>query len=131
MSKIKKGMLVKSGETVGYLLPNNEKNVFVAFVSDKDIEQIKKKDTVSVKIAGYNDTKYEYMKGTVTLVGDVALKIDGIGSAYEVDIKIDDLPKDAKVGMQGSCDIIIGKRSVLDYFIEPFKDGLKESLKER
>ena len=42
-----------------------------------------------------------------------------------------DLPKDIKVGMEGSCDIIIGKRTVLDYFLEPFKEGFGSSLKER
>ena len=37
---------------------------------------------------------------------------------------------DIKIGMEGNCDIIIGKRTVLEYFLEPFIEGLEGSLKE-
>ena len=131
MSMISEGLLVKSGETVGCLIPKDKENIFIAYVSDKDISQIRKKDKVSIKIAAYNDTKYEYMEGKVISVGDVAINIEEKGAMYMVEIQIKDLPKDIKVGMEGSCDIIIGKRTVLDYFLEPFKEGFGSGLKER
>lgn len=47
-------------------------------------------------------------------------------------VAIEDVPKDLhKVGSEGSCDIITGRRSVLRYFTEPFVNGLKDSLHER
>ena len=60
-----------------------------------------------------------------------SLNIEGIGAAYLTEIQIDDMPKDIKVGMEGECNIIIGTRTVLDYFLEPFKEGFRESLKEK
>lgn len=43
---------------------------------------------------------------------------------------LDKLPDGIKIGMEGNCDIIIGKRTVLDYFLEPFIEGFEGSLKE-
>ena len=56
--------------------------------------------------------------------------LDGIGAAYKVEIVLDKLPDEIKIGMEGNCDIIIGKRTVLDYFLEPFIEGIEGSLKE-
>ena len=101
------------------------------YVSDEDVSQIKVGDMVSVRITAFEDTGYEYMKGTVLTIGDIALNIEGIGAAYPVEIQMENLPQDIKVGMEGQCDIIIGTRTVLDYFLEPFKEGFRNSLKER
>ena len=32
---------------------------------------------------------------------------------------------------KGSCDISLGKRTILNYCLEPFIDGLKDSMHER
>lgn len=131
MSMISEGMLVTAGETVGYLIPKDKENLFTAYVQDEDIGQVQVGDTVSVKIAAYDDTEYEYMEGKVAYVGDITLNIEGIGAVYMVGVEIENIPEDVKIGMEGSCDIIIGTRTVLDYFIEPFIKGLNDSLKER
>lgn len=131
MSVTNKGVLVASGETAAYLVPEEQEKLFTAYVSDEDIGRIHAGDTVSVKIAAYDDTKYEYMEGTVLTVGTIAIKADGIGTAYMVSIRLTHVPDDIKTGMEGRCDIIIGTRTVLDYFLEPFQKGLSDSLKER
>lgn len=131
MSMISQGMLVGAGESIGYLIPQDKENLFTAYVPDEDIGQIHTGDTVSVRIAAYRDTEYEYMEGTVATIGDIALNIDGIGAVYAVGIRMDKLPEDLRAGMEGTCDIIIGTRTVLDYFMEPFLDGLHDSLKEK
>lgn len=56
--------------------------------------------------------------------------LDNVGAAYKAEIELDKLPDEIRIGMEGNCDIIVGKRSVLDYFIEPFIEGLEGSLKE-
>lgn len=131
MSMISEGMLVTAGDTVGYLIPKDKETLFIAYVQDEDIGQIHVGDIVSIKIAAYDDTEYEYIEGNVAYVGDIALNIEGIGAVYMVGIEIENMPEDVKVGMEGNCDIIIGTRTVLDYFIEPFIKGLNDSLKER
>ncbi|MDE6387406.1 MAG: HlyD family secretion protein [Lachnospiraceae bacterium] len=131
MSMITQGMLVEAGESIGYLIPAEKENMFTAYVPDEDISQIHTGDAVSVRIAAYRDTENEYMEGTIATVGDIALNIDGIGAVYAVGIRIENLPEDLRVGMEGTCDIIVGTRTVLDYFMEPFQDGLRDSLKEK
>lgn len=131
MSAFSKGSLINQGDTVGYILPEESRTVFTAYVADEDILGIKCGDTVSVKIAAYHDTEYEYLEGIVTYIGDISFNIEGLGAAYTVKIQMKDLPQDIRAGLEGSCDIIIGERSVLDYFLEPFQDGFKNSLKER
>lgn len=131
MSMTSQGMLVEAGERIGYLIPQEKENLFTAYVPDEDIGQIHTGDTVSVRIAAYRDTEYEYMKGIIATVGDIALNIDGIGAVYEVGIRVENLPEDLRTGMEGTCDIIVGTRTVLDYFMEPFVDGLQNSLKEK
>lgn len=131
MSMTSQGMLVEAGESIGYLIPLEKENLFTAYVPDEDTALIHTGDTVSVRIAAYRGTEYEYMEGTIADIGDIALNIDGIGAVYAVGIRMDSLPEDLRAGMEGTCDIIIGTRTVLDYFMEPFVDGLQDSLKEK
>ncbi len=131
MSMITEGMLLEAGENIGYLIPADKENLFTAYVPDEDAGQIHAGDTVTVRIAAYRDTEYEYMEGKIASVGDIALNIDGLGAVYAVGIRMENLPEDIRVGMEGTCDIIVGTRTVLDYFMEPFIDGLQNSLKER
>ena len=35
------------------------------------------------------------------------------------------------IGMMGSAELVIGKRSVLEYFLEPVKEALNDSFKEK
>ena len=94
------------------------------------INGIKVNDAVNVKIDAFGNDDNKFMSGKVKSIGDLTVNLDGIGAAYKVEIVLDKLPDDIKIGMEGNCDIIIGKRTVLDYFLEPFIEGLEGSLKE-
>lgn len=58
-----------------------------------------------------------------------------MGNVYAVKVEIDEnlLPEDIKLisGLSGTMEINVGKRSVLDYFLEPIVGGLENSLKEK
>lgn len=131
IDSIYEGMLIEAGSRVGCLMSEEKEKIFIAYVSDKDAGQIKIGDAVGVKIAAYDNTEYEYMEGKIVSIGDIALNMEKLGSVYTVEIRISNIPEAVKAGMEGSCHIIIGQRSVLDYFLEPFKNGLNDSLKER
>ena len=125
------GYTLSSGETVAYLLPDGKESIFKAYVKDEDISQIKEGNAVNIRIAAYNDTEYEYIKGSIFEISDVAFNVEGMGSVYVVKVKLDNIPENIRSGLEGTCDIVIGQRTVLDYFLEPFKEGLDNSLKER
>lgn len=127
-----KGQLISAGDNLAYIIPDDAELIFKAYVKSSDIEGLKPGDTVSVRIAALKDTPYDRMEGSVQRIGDVAVNIEGLGSVYRVDISLPELPKDnLKIGQEGNCDVIIGQRTVLSYFIEPFIKGLNESMHEK
>ena len=126
------GQLITAGTQVAYIIPENEETIFKAYVKSSDIEGLKSGDNVSVRISALKDTPYDRLKGTIQRIGDAAVNIDGMGSVYRVDIALPEISEGyLKTGQEGSCDILIGKRSVLNYFLEPFLKGMKESLHEK
>lgn len=126
------GQLINAGTQVAYIIPENDENVFKAYVKSSDIEGLKQGDTVSVRIAALKDTPYDRIAGRIQRIGDAAVSVEGMGYAYRVDIGLSDIPEEyLKTGQEGICDILIGKRSVLNYFLEPFIMGMKESLHEK
>lgn len=125
------GKIVASGENVCVISKEQNKYIFKAYVADEDIVDIGVGDTVRLRLPGYDDTKYEYLDGTITEIGSLPVKAEGLGTVYPVDISVNGIPDDMKQGMEGKMDIIIGTRTVMDYFLEPFRKGLDNSMKEK
>lgn len=124
------GKRISQGDVIGYIISSERMDEFLAYVPSKDITQISVGDTVKIKIAALSDTEKEYIVGKVVSIGDVTINIDN-SSSYIVKIKLEQVPEDLKIGMEGNIDIIIGTRTVLDYFLDPFKKGMDGSLKEK
>ena len=125
------GTYIPAGQVLAYLIPENATMIFRAYVNGAEVEHISEGDRVSVRLAALDDSDYEIVDGTIDRIGNVTVNVEGIGSAYEVEIRLENMPELAyRVGMEGTCDIMVGKRSVLDYFLEPFEKGLKQSLRE-
>lgn len=86
---------------------------------------------MKLKIYAYDDTSSEYIEGEIIHISDVPVNIEGKGMSYLVDIKLNKIPDNIKTGMEGEIDIIVGTRTVMDYFLEPFRKGWNDSLKEK
>lgn len=121
---------VTAGETIGYIVPQDCDMIFTTYVADENMRKIKPDEEVNIKIDAFASDD-RFLPGKVKSVASVAAVADGVGSAYKVDVLPERLPDDVKIGMEGDCDILVGKRSVLDYFLEPFIKGFGESLKEQ
>lgn len=125
------GKTVAAGENVCSISKTSNDYIFKAFVTDEDIVSITGENNVRLRIPGYDDTKYEYTEGVITHISDLPMKVEGLGTVYAVDISMGDIPTDLKPGMEGKIDMIIGERTVMDYFLEPFRKGLDNSLSEK
>lgn len=130
-NKLYTGKSIAADDAIGYIMPEENSYVFTAYVSDEDIYQIDAGDVVKIKITAFDNTEYEYTDGEIVSVGNVPMNIENKGIAYVVNIKLNSIPEGIKTGMEGNIDIIVGTRTVMDYFLEPFKKGLKDSLKEK
>lgn len=127
-----KGQVIASGQNIAYIVPEGKDLIFEAYVKSSDIDYIETGDEVNVKITAFNDTEYELIRGKVSETGNLALKMEGMGTVYKLKIVLEDIPQDMlKIGIDGNCDIIGGQRRVIEYFLEPFIKGLNNSLHEK
>ncbi len=125
------GKMVATGDVLGYIMPEEQADMFTAYVSDEDVSQIAVGDIVKIRLAAYADTDYEYIDGRIKSIGNVVMQIENMGSVYPIEINLEQIPPDIKAGMEGSIDILVGTRTVMDYFLEPFRKGLRDSMKEK
>ncbi|MBQ2886524.1 MAG: HlyD family efflux transporter periplasmic adaptor subunit [Alphaproteobacteria bacterium] len=125
------GYYLPVGQNITYIIPDEAEVIFCAYVQTADIESIEVGDVVNVKLSSLADTEYELIQGEIQSIGTLPVSVNGLGSVYPVDVVLRDVPQDMlHIGLEGTCDIIGGQRSVLDYFLEPFRKGLEESLRE-
>lgn len=126
------GQVIAAGGQLAYIIPGDAETLFIAYVRSADIESVHVGDEVRVRITALDDTEYEIIGGKVKRIGDLALSANGIGSVYQVEISLEETPAGIfHMGAEGSCDIIAGSRTVLDYFVEPLVEGLAESMHEK
>ncbi|MEE1100030.1 MAG: HlyD family efflux transporter periplasmic adaptor subunit [Agathobacter sp.] len=125
------GKNVATNDPIGYIQRDENCYKFSAKIEDEDITHLNEGDKVKLKISAFDDTQYEYIDGNIYKIGDIPYNIEGKGVVYDISIKLDSIPDNLKIGMEGNMDIIIGTRTVMEYFLEPFRKGLADSLKER
>lgn len=130
MTDLKVGQNINEGEAYGYIIPSEGEMIISGYISGSDINEVNLGDEVKIRLDMYNGTDKEIITGTVSKIDNVTTNVDGLGAVYPLEISIDE-DLDLKVGNMGTIDVIVGKRSVMDYFIDPFKRGLRESLHER
>lgn len=125
------GYYISGGQNIAYIIPEEASVIFEAYIPTSDIEYVHVGDTVNVKLEALDNSQYEIVKGEVKTIGTLAAAVDGLGNVYPVEIALQDVPEDMlHIGSEGRCDIIAGQRTVLDYFLEPFIEGVQDSLKE-
>ena len=130
MTDLKVGQNINEGEAYGYIIPSEGEMIISGYISGSDINEVNLGDEVKIRLDMYKGTDKEIITGTVSKIDNVTTNVDGLGAVYPVEIAIDE-ELDLKVGNMGTIDVIVGKRSVMDYFIDPFKRGLRDSLHER
>ena len=82
--------------------------------------------------------KYGIIKGKVLVVGANSVQDERLGRVYETFIEPENLKlmvegkeQSIKVGMDTTCEINIGKRRIIEFFIYPLIKYLDESIKVR
>ncbi|MBQ4283495.1 MAG: HlyD family efflux transporter periplasmic adaptor subunit [Lachnospira sp.] len=103
------------------------------YVSNNEIADIEIGQNVNLKLDAYPYGDYGMIDGTVSFVGEKSQNIEGLGNVVLIKVAITDEDFDEKVfsGLTGTADMIIGERRIIEYFIAPITDALKESIRER
>ena len=129
------GSVVSPGEDFISLLPKDSKLIAQALVPAREIGSVEEGMEVKVKISTFEFQKYGFLKGEVIGISKDSFQDDNFGWVYEVKIGLekDFLEKEQKKffiqsGMDGSAEIIIGERRVINFFIYPLVKNLDSGM---
>lgn len=129
------GQMVAQTDTLIQIVPTDKPLVFEGYIQDKDIADINIGDVAKIKISAYSYSDYGDIDGKITYISKSSYQIEGVGNVYKIEVEIDSTRFNEEInlisGMSGTVEIDVGKRSVLDYFLEPILKGMKNSLKEK
>ena len=132
------GGVVTPAQKLMTIIPENCKLKIKAKVLNQDIGFVEKGMDVSVKIDTFNFQKYGIIKGVVLVIGANCVEDEKLGPIYEVFIEpknavlmVEGKEQNIKTGMTATCEINIGKRRIIEFFVYPLVKYLDESIKVR
>lgn len=127
------GDTVSSTQELAYIVPINEPIEMFCYVKNMDIADIDIGMDVEIKLDAYPYNKYGTVKGKVKYISPSSFVNDQLGSVYLIKVRVLNKSNEIKLtsGLTGNVEIKIGKRTVIDYFLDPIMKGFGESLKEK
>ena len=127
------GAAVTNAQELVTIVPKDAPLEMVCYVKNMDIADIEIGMEAEIKLEAYPYNKYGTVKGKVKYISPSAFVSEQTGSVYLVKLEITDENNEIDLisGLSGAVEIKTDKRTVMDYFLEPIKKGLGESLKER
>jgi HlyD family secretion protein len=132
------GGVVKPGDAILDIVPQNDKLVIYAEVQPLDIEAVRPGLPAEVRLIAYKQRRVPSVNGTVTYVSaDRVASERGGQSYYEARVEIDpsELAQLDNVnlypGMPADVLITIGERTLLQYLLDPIRDSFARAFRER
>ncbi|KJF92654.1 hemolysin D [Photobacterium angustum] len=127
------GGVVKPGEPIMELVPNDSKLIVEARISPQDIAFVQTGLEATIKFTAYDFVVYGGRRGTVTYVSADALQTEDGTAYYRAHIQLHDDPEtrlQVIPGMQAMVDILTGEKTVLSYWLKPLLRAKASALRE-
>lgn len=127
------GGVVKPGEPIMELVPNDSKLIVEARISPQDIAFVRKGLEATIKFTAYDFVIYGGRKGTVIYVSADALQTEDGTAYYRAHIQLNDEPEtrlQVIPGMQAMVNILTGEKTVLSYWLKPLLRAKSNALRE-
>ncbi|MEK3805986.1 HlyD family type I secretion periplasmic adaptor subunit [Bacillus sp. FSL H8-0547] len=138
LAQLTSGSVITPNEKIMSIIPKGTELIIEAEIQNKDIGFIEKNQKVFVKMDTYPFQKYGQINGTVLYISPDSFKNNKKEPYFKVLVKLDknQLEKNGEKylimpGMTASVDVKTGKRRILDFFIDPIKKHLVESINVR
>jgi len=135
---VTKGGVVKPGDTLADIVPSEEKLIIEAHLNISDIGYIKIDQKVFLQLPSKDARKFNKLEGKVVNISPDTFTDQQGGTFYNVLIESEknyfqggDQNYKLYPGMVLLAYIHIGKRTILEYLVEPFVNTLSFSLQER
>lgn len=130
------GGVIQPGMDMVEIVPTEDTLLVEAKIAPKDIAFLRPNLHAIVKFSAYDFTKYGGLEGELEHISADTTQDDEGTSFYIVRVRTEktNFGQDADLpiipGMTASVDIITGKRTVLEYLLEPILKAKTNSLKE-
>ncbi|MFT5995591.1 MAG: adhesin transport system membrane fusion protein, partial [Glaciecola sp.] len=133
------GGVVKPGETIAEIVPTEDKLMVEAKIKPKDIGFIYLGLPAVVKITAYDFTRYGGLTGKVEHISADTTQDEEGNSFYLIRVRTDASSirnqnnEEMRIipGMMTNVDVITGKRTILDYILNPILRANRLALRER
>jgi HlyD family secretion protein len=148
MARVSEGSVVREAETLFTLIPIDVKGGELeaeAAIPAKDIGHIRVGNAVRMKLSAFPFQRHGFLDGVVRMVSPDVFLPEGQGAGEAADggayyacrIRLTshalrDVGRDFRLlpGMSLDAEILVGKRRVAEYLLDPLLTGLHESLSE-
>ena len=131
------GGVVRAGEPLMYIVPEDDRWVIEAQVSPHDIDKVTVGSEAFVRFSAFNQRLTPELAGQVVRVSGDSMVNDTTGAPYYsalVDVPEQTLLalKDVKLvpGMPAEVFIRTGERSAISYLVKPLVDGVRRAMRE-
>jgi adhesin transport system membrane fusion protein len=129
------GGVVKAGEPIMELTPTDERVVIEAHVRPNDRAELNSGLPANIKVGAYDFGVYGVLHGRLTEVSADTLSDERNDRYYRIELEVDDIPAsyhDNPIlpGMPVTADVIIGRRTVLEYVLSPLNRFSYEAFRE-
>lgn len=132
------GGVVKAGATVVDLVPADDRLVIEARLPTQDVGYVHPGQTAMVKLASADAIRFGNLEGKVVLISPDTTQTAQGASFYRVRIETErdyfeqrGLNYRLVPGVQVICSILTGRRTVLEYVLDPFVSSYRTALRER
>ena len=132
------GGVVTPAQPILSIVPENEQLEVEATVLNKDIGFVQPGQRVTIKVESFPYTRYGYVEGIVESVSHDAIQDEKLGLVYQARVRmmktalvINGITVNLTSGMTLTAEINTGDRKVIDYILDPLKQGAGESMRER
>lgn len=132
------GGVVRPGGTVADVVPREDRLVIEARLAVQDVGYVHPGQSVRVKLASSDAARFGDLKGSVVNVSPDTVDVREGAPYYKVRVETeyDRFSKGGLVyklvpGVQVTCAILTGHRSVLEYVLDPFFRAFSSAMRER
>jgi hemolysin D len=137
------GGVVVAAQQLMLIVPSDAQLEIEAWLPNKDIGFVQKNAEAAIKVSTFPFTKYGTLSATVINIADDATQDEKAtreksGLLYRMNlllnnstIQVDGREEKLLPGMQVTAEIVTGQRRLIDFFIEPVKKHMQESMRER
>lgn len=132
------GGVVTPAQALMVISPSDYEAEIEAVLDNKDVGFVKAGQHVEIKVETFPFTRYGTLTGMVSFVSNDAVADERRGLIFPARVKLDSatLRVDERElfltpGMAVSAEISIGKRRVIEFFLDPIRRTVDEGLRER